>query len=960
MLAGGIAGAIEAGATWPVEYIKTQQQQPRKIVVRGGIVSAPQPYKGIVEGLQYNIKTAGFFSVYTGLTPTLILSIPKSSCRFGANAYFRDQLRSADGTLSAGASFVAGLFAGIAEAVLVVTPQETIKTKLISLNMGFRSGVRLIVEREGVAGLYQGGLSTALKQGGSVPSSAANARPGALPPAIRPSTVDGSHGSRGPKVLAILEAVLSVEEGGAPHGAPPSPLKRQSTLGVSELKKRKAEQAKKKLAPVPALISRDQTAREAHHSRDHSRNGGSRPPSAANGTLSNGGSRPASARGAVTSRPASSSPTINFLSKILSNKEGNGQKDVLPATVPTWKEDLVDNVRRRAAAHQAVKDYEAKCAAEKLAAEALEKEKQEMARLEAMTTADSLAAAGKATSRAASARGQRDAESPRPLSSKHELHAPSTSEPAPPSAGNSRQSSRPASARSHAASASATPADADAAEDEMGVENNMTAELAAMIARHDRNVREKQALISHYSNEYDKQVLQKQFNDADHEKMKRLLKSNIAELVRQGGRAGLQAAGSAADQALLITHDKMCVKVELLEARASESININTALEGAINKYRAERQDQKRFLLETDAREKQMDKDMRAFRAAAHSALDDKERVRGRLRRMRHEWKSETASAESDLQSLRTMEDELDKVIAIGEAAEEKDLQAFKRAESHQMRVAYAYTQKISLKAGYIRAQLEGNARQLLHLGQCAGVSGQNASATEAERYEVSDPNSCKEILLRTHKANETRNASELAFYQEQADLVEEAIRELTELEVEEEILTKRSKAATAANWSKGKHLLDQVATADREARRQEQLLSQLASVAPQLESCLARLHEAFATLGTAPNGLRPPLPARYVPKGLEAPRDKQPSHVQVSVSMEQLDALLQTLQSRVTHLVTMRGVDEETGEPIPLHEHLRPFVEIPEARSFAETKAEHDEMVLALFKRREAEEKDA
>jgi len=819
-------------------------------------------------------------------------------------------------------------------------------------------------------------------------------------------------------VLAILEAVLSVEEGGAPHGAPPSPLKRQSTLGVSELKKRKAEQAKKKLAPVPALISRDQvltslfkilseaeaeaagaptvagsggeavvaamcggsaaassasgmmapplvpvppqTAREAHHSRDHSRNGGSRPPSAANGTLSNGGSRPASARGAVTSRPASSSPTINFLSKILSNKEGNGQKDVLPATVPTWKEDLVDNVRRRAAAHQAVKDYEAKCAAEKLAAEALEKEKQEMARLEAMTTADSLAAAGKATSRAVSARGQRDAESPRPLSSKHELHAPSTSEPAPPSAGNSRQSSRPASARSHAASASATPADADAAEDEMGVENNMTAELAAMIARHDRNVREKQALISHYSNEYDKQVLQKQFNDADHEKMKRLLKSNIAELVRQGGRAGLQAAGSAADQALLITHDKMCVKVELLEARASESININTALEGAINKYRAERQDQKRFLLETDAREKQMDKDMRAFRAAAHSALDDKERVRGRLRRMRHEWKSETASAESDLQSLRTMEDELDKVIAIGEAAEEKDLQAFKRAESHQMRVAYAYTQKISLKAGYIRAQLEGNARQLLHLGQCAGVSGQNASATEAERYEVSDPNSCKEILLRTHKANETRNASELAFYQEQADLVEEAIRELTELEAEEEILTKRSKAATAANWSKGKHLLDQVATADREARRQEQLLSQLASVAPQLESCLARLHEAFATLGTAPNGLRPPLPARYVPKGLEAPRDKQPSHVQVSVSMEQLDALLQTLQSRVTHLVTMRGVDEETGEPIPLHEHLRPFVEIPEARSFAETKAEHDEMVLALFKRREAEEKDA
>ena len=84
----------------------------------------------------------------------------------------------------------------------------------------------------------------------------------------------------------------------------------------------------------------------------------------------------------------------------------------------------------------------------------------------------------------------------------------------------------------------------------------------------------------------------------------------------------------------------------------------------------------------------------------------------------------------------------------------------------------------------------------------------------------MSDPHSCKEILLRTHKANETRNASELAFYQEQADLMEEAIMELTKLEEEESILTKRSKAATAANWSKGKHLLDQVATADREAPR--------------------------------------------------------------------------------------------------------------------------------------------
>lgn len=168
LVSGCIAGALEAAATWPVEYIKTQQQQPRKILVRGGMVSAPQPYKGIIQGLQYNIKQKGFLSLYTGLTPTVILSIPKTGCRFGANQYFRNMLRSADGKLTPSASFVAGLLAGISEAVLVVTPQETIKTKLINLNMGFSSGIRMIIEREGLGGLYQGGLSTALKQGGSV------------------------------------------------------------------------------------------------------------------------------------------------------------------------------------------------------------------------------------------------------------------------------------------------------------------------------------------------------------------------------------------------------------------------------------------------------------------------------------------------------------------------------------------------------------------------------------------------------------------------------------------------------------------------------------------------------------------------------------------------------------------------------------------------------------------------
>lgn len=46
----------------------------------------------------------------------------------------------------------------------VVTPVETVKTKLIHLNMDFVRGVKHIVAKEGLSGVYQGLGATILKQ----------------------------------------------------------------------------------------------------------------------------------------------------------------------------------------------------------------------------------------------------------------------------------------------------------------------------------------------------------------------------------------------------------------------------------------------------------------------------------------------------------------------------------------------------------------------------------------------------------------------------------------------------------------------------------------------------------------------------------------------------------------------------------------------------------------------------
>lgn len=159
MAAGCIAGGIEATAVWPMEYIKTQLQLQSKSS------GAKLPYDGMISGLTYTVRSTGFLSLYRGLAPTLIGSVPKAGTRFGLNALIKDNLRDADGKLTPAKNFVAGLGAGVAEALIIVAPVETVKTKCIELNMPFIKGFKHILSTEGLSGVYQGAGATALKQG---------------------------------------------------------------------------------------------------------------------------------------------------------------------------------------------------------------------------------------------------------------------------------------------------------------------------------------------------------------------------------------------------------------------------------------------------------------------------------------------------------------------------------------------------------------------------------------------------------------------------------------------------------------------------------------------------------------------------------------------------------------------------------------------------------------------------
>lgn len=51
--AGCIAGAVEATAVWPLEFIKTQLQ------LSGKGASSSVPYNGVISGLRYTVQTTG-------------------------------------------------------------------------------------------------------------------------------------------------------------------------------------------------------------------------------------------------------------------------------------------------------------------------------------------------------------------------------------------------------------------------------------------------------------------------------------------------------------------------------------------------------------------------------------------------------------------------------------------------------------------------------------------------------------------------------------------------------------------------------------------------------------------------------------------------------------------------------------------------------------------------------------
>lgn len=162
-LKGSLTGGIEAIICYPTELIKTQLQLQSK--------TNPQ-YKGIIDCGIKTVKANGFSGLYKGAAPLVLGSSAKQAARWtaytNASAVFRDE----HGKIGLGANMLCGFIAGTSEAILAVTPIETIKTRVADdarrgtlRYTGSFDAVGKIVRSEGLSGIYRGVVPTILKQG---------------------------------------------------------------------------------------------------------------------------------------------------------------------------------------------------------------------------------------------------------------------------------------------------------------------------------------------------------------------------------------------------------------------------------------------------------------------------------------------------------------------------------------------------------------------------------------------------------------------------------------------------------------------------------------------------------------------------------------------------------------------------------------------------------------------------
>jgi len=172
LIAGGGAGMMEALACHPLDTIKVRMQLSRRARAPG------VKRRGFLKTGAEIVKRETPLGLYKGLGAVLTGIVPKMAIRFTSYEWYKQLLANKEtGVVSGKSTFLAGLAAGVTEAVAVVTPMEVIKIRLQAQHHSMADPLDIpkyrnaahalytVVKEEGVGALYRGVSLTALRQG---------------------------------------------------------------------------------------------------------------------------------------------------------------------------------------------------------------------------------------------------------------------------------------------------------------------------------------------------------------------------------------------------------------------------------------------------------------------------------------------------------------------------------------------------------------------------------------------------------------------------------------------------------------------------------------------------------------------------------------------------------------------------------------------------------------------------
>lgn len=161
---------MEALVCHPLDTIKVRMQLSKRSQ-RGGA------RRGFIQTGVQIVKRETPLALYKGLGAVLTGIVPKMAIRFTSYEWYKQALASESGEITSRATFLAGLLAGVTEAVAVVTPMEVVKIRLQAQHHSmadpldvpkYRNAAHAlytVVKEEGVGALYRGVSLTALRQG---------------------------------------------------------------------------------------------------------------------------------------------------------------------------------------------------------------------------------------------------------------------------------------------------------------------------------------------------------------------------------------------------------------------------------------------------------------------------------------------------------------------------------------------------------------------------------------------------------------------------------------------------------------------------------------------------------------------------------------------------------------------------------------------------------------------------